>query len=278
LSKYSVRPSKKKGQSFLKSKNIAKKIVAAAEITSDDFVLEIGGGLGILTSLLAEVSKQVTVIELELGLVKALKEILGDRSNVQIIHGNALTVDLPEVNKVVANLPYSISSEMLFRLLKESTFVRGVLMFQKEFSERLLAQPSSPVYSRLSIDFQYLGIASHVMDVGARNFYPVPAVDSSVLKITKRTSGPFASDSEVFFWMVHGIYSYPNKQLRKALKIWLRNIGKPDLGKDLFSRVEGLAETSRLRTLSMDTLVRLSDVVSELIEEGKLEGPKGEAT
>ncbi|MHA1905992.1 MAG: 16S rRNA (adenine(1518)-N(6)/adenine(1519)-N(6))-dimethyltransferase RsmA [Candidatus Thorarchaeota archaeon] len=277
LSKYSVRPRKERGQSFLKSKNIAKQIVTTADISEREHVLEIGGGLGILTSLLVEVAEQVTVIELEPGLVNALQDILGEKENVKIIHGDALKVDLPKVDKVVSNLPYSISSEMTFRLLTESTFELGVLMFQKEFSERLLAVPGSSIYSRLSIDFQYLGNATHVMEVGARNFYPIPAVNSTVLKITKRDSGPIAKNSNVFFWMVHGLYSYPNKQLRKALKIWFKNLGKSDLVEEVLSQLEGIDEKSRLRTLSQETLVRLSNVVNELVEARKLQGPKDDS-
>ena len=276
LNRYSVRPRKERGQSFLKSNNIADRIVASAELTKDDRVLEIGGGLGILTTRLAEQSGHVTVIELEAGLVQALRDALTDMDNVEIIHGDALKVDLPPIDKVVANLPYSISSEMIFRLLKESTLKSGILMFQKEFSDRLVAKPGSPIYSRLSIDFQYLGEAIHVMDVGARNFYPVPAVDSTVIKVTKRKTGIFAENSEVFFWMVHGIYSYPNKQLRKALKIWFKNLGKPHLLDDILSKLEGIDETSRLRTLSLEILVRLADMINNLVESGELPGPNGD--
>jgi 16S rRNA (adenine1518-N6/adenine1519-N6)-dimethyltransferase len=278
LRKYSVRPRKEKGQSFLKSNNIANRIVTSAEISDSDRVLEIGGGLGILTSRIAEVAGYVTVIELEKGLVQALRDILAGRDNVEIIHGDALRVDLPEVDKVVANLPYSISSEMLFRILTESTFESGVLMFQKEFSDRLFAEPGNPIYSRLTIDFQYLGQASHVMDVGAMNFYPVPAVDSSILKITKRNTGLFAKSSDVFFWMVHGLYSYPNKQLRKALKIWFKNLKTPELVQDILSELDDIDETSRLRALSQETLIRLSDVINGFVESGELTGPKGDTS
>ncbi|MFW9850425.1 MAG: 16S rRNA (adenine(1518)-N(6)/adenine(1519)-N(6))-dimethyltransferase RsmA [Candidatus Thorarchaeota archaeon] len=273
LRQYSVRPRKERGQSFLKSEQIARKIVDAADISAEDSVLEIGGGLGILSSILAERSNNVTVIELESGLVAALRDILREKNNVMIVHGDALKVDLPDVNKVVANLPYSISSEIIFRLLTESTFDLGVLMFQKEFSDRILAIPNSSLYSRLSIDFQYLGTAKRVMDVGANNFYPIPSVDSAVLKVTKRTSGPFAKDSKIFFWMVHGLYSYPNKQLRKAMKIWFKNLGKANLTQAFFSQAEGMDESSRLRDLSLETLVALSDIVYEMVEAGDLEKP-----
>ena len=277
LRKYSVKPRKEMGQSFLNSQIIARQIVTSAEISQSDRILEIGGGLGILTNILAGVADSVTVIELEMGVVNALKDIFSESENVKIIHGDALTVDLPKFDKIVANLPYSISSEITFRLLKEAKFELGILMYQKEFSRRLLSSPGSSEYSRLSIDFQYLGKATHLMDVKARNFYPVPSVDSSVLKVIKRDTGPMAKNSEIFFWMVHGLYSYPNKQLRKAMKIWFKNLGRPNLADGLFSRLDDVNKTDRLRTLSLETLVRLSDVIQKLVESGDLPGPRGDS-
>ena len=143
LRKYGVRPSKKRGQSFLKSRVIARNIVAAADVTRNDTVLEIGGGLGILTEEIAQRAGHVHVIELEAGLARALHDLLGEHENVTIIEGDALAIALPETTKVVSNLPYSISSEITFRLLREHSFNQAVLMYQKEFAQRLRAEPGT---------------------------------------------------------------------------------------------------------------------------------------
>ena len=274
MEKYKVRPNKKRGQSFLQSHAIAKDIVSLASISENDTVLEIGGGLGILTRWLAEQARQVYVIELEPGLALALRDLSSEIENLNVIEGDALQVDLPAANKVVSNLPYSISSEVTFRLLKEMNFEEAVLMYQKEFAERLMAEPGSSEYSRLSVNFQYLASAEWLMDVDPSEFYPVPAVSSSVVRIKKRTDGLFAKDSSVFEWMIRGIYSYPNKHLRRAFGIWFRNL-KADktLADTLLARCPQISPTAKLRTLSVDVLITLADQVHRMIQDGQLSGP-----
>ena len=279
LQKYSVKPSKKSGQSFLKNDRIAKEIVDAAKLSSEDTVLEIGGGLGILTKWIARSGCSVKVVEIDPGLVAALKEILVDYKNVKIIEGDALKVNLPHCNKIVSNLPYSVSSEITFRILRDVQFEKAILMYQKEFANRLLAEPGSTEYSRLTIDFRYHADVERILDLSAQHFYPSPKVDSTVVGITRRTEGPFAADFDVFYYVVHGIYPYPNKHLRKALRIWFRNLGIEKIeGRALVERVSKVVSVNeRLRGLSIDVLVRLSDTIGEMIEEGVLPGPRGES-
>ncbi|MFX0107002.1 MAG: 16S rRNA (adenine(1518)-N(6)/adenine(1519)-N(6))-dimethyltransferase RsmA [Candidatus Hodarchaeota archaeon] len=275
LQKYSVTPRKKRGQSFLTDPSVALEIVRAAEVGPDDRILEIGGGLGILTEILAKYAKKVHVIEIEPGLVRAIREELGNLTEVEVIEGDALKVPLPEISKVVANLPYSIASPITFRILQELDFELAVLMYQEEFADRLISVPGTSTYSRLSIDFQYLAEASEVLTVPASKFYPVPAINSKVLRIKKRTSGPFARNHDVFFWFVHGIYSYPNKQLRRALGIWLKNMKRDKkLVDEILARVgDEVTGGERLRGLTQEMLVNLSDVVSNMITEDLIHYP-----
>jgi 16S rRNA (adenine1518-N6/adenine1519-N6)-dimethyltransferase len=278
LRKYGVRPSKKLGQSFLKSRTIARDIVTAANITRTDSVLEIGGGLGILTEAIAQKAGQVHVIEISPSLVRALHDLLGACDNINIIEGDALTLALPEVTKIVSNLPYSISSEITFRLLRELKFEQAVLMYQKEFAERLYAESGTQNYSRLTINIKYLAEVNHIMDVPAGQFYPVPAVDSVVVRIKHRTHGTRAKSDYIFHWMVTGLYSYPNKNLRKALGIWFRNLGgDKKLAELVINHCHGsLSVDDRLRTISIDRLIILADAILGLIEEGILPDPRGE--
>ncbi|MFW9846422.1 MAG: ribosomal RNA small subunit methyltransferase A, partial [Candidatus Thorarchaeota archaeon] len=213
------------------------------------------------------------------GLVQALREVLEEYSNVEVIQGDILTVDLPEVNRIVSNLPYSISSPITFRLLEEAVFEWAVLMYQGEYAHRLLASPGTSYYSRLSVDVQYLAHIEYLMEVPATDFYPFPSVDSEVVRIHRRRNGIFAQDKEVFFWLVHGIYSYPNKVLRKALRIWLKNIEKDKtLVDDIIRRSSGAVDGGeRLRSLDQEKLVTLADGVLDLIEEGTLPDPRGKS-
>ncbi len=279
LRKYSVRPSKKTGQNFLTSQKIARDIVSSANLTKDESVLEIGGGLGILTQWIAQWAKTVYVIEKDVGLVRALREILSELDNVEIIEGDALEIDFPEVDKVICNLPYSISSDITFRLLEQVKFESATLMYQKEFAERLLAEPGSANYARLTIGVRYHVDVAHIMSVPASQFYPVPKVDSSVVCLTPRLAGPFARNPEIFFWLIHGIYSYPNKQLGKALRIWFRNM-KLDraLANTLLDRAgASVTGIERLRSLAPDTLITLADCLVEMIEDELVPSPRGKS-
>jgi 16S rRNA (adenine1518-N6/adenine1519-N6)-dimethyltransferase len=276
LNRYKVRPRKKFGQSFLNSHSIAREIVKLAEVTSQDQVLEIGGGLGMLTRWIAAEAGTLHVVEVEQGLVKALHDVARGFSNMHVIEGDALKVELPKVNKIVANLPYSISSEITFRLLRELSFDFAVLMYQKEFASRLYAEAGTPEYSRLTANVQYHAHIEPLIDVPADSFYPVPAVDSTVVKITPRKEGPFAKDESVFHWMIEGIYPYPNKNIRKALQIWVRNQGyDKQVSEEILKRAATHLEgREKLRSLDRGALIHLADVLSEMVSEGIMTGPR----
>jgi 16S rRNA (adenine1518-N6/adenine1519-N6)-dimethyltransferase len=276
LSKYGIIPRKNLGQSFLANDSIAQEIVGAARLSSSDTVLEIGGGLGILTRWIVPFVHKVYVIEKEKALVVALRDLLGESENLDVIEGDALSISLPASNKVVANLPYSIASPITFRLLDEVPFESAVLMYQKEFAERLLSRPGSRHYSRLTIEVTYRADVERVKNVQAREFYPVPKVDSTVVRIVPRSSGPFAHDDAIFHWLIRSIYSYPNKQIRRALRICFRNLGYDDETSDRFIKdcLGGLIGNERLRELGLDDLVRLSDSVFNMVENGMLRDPR----
>ncbi len=267
LRRYGIVPTKKRGQSFLTDISIAQRMVDLAAINSKDRVLEIGGGLGILTSAIAERAGEVTVIEIDPRLVRTLHDRFSNRPNVIIIEGDALHIEFPHVNKVVSNLPYSISSEITFRILREIDFELAVLMYQEEFAERLMAQPGSEEYSRLSIGVRYLAEIERVMRVPAAAFYPVPSVNSMVVRVRRRREGIFARDSEVFYSTIQGIYSYPNKLLRKALRIWFKNrqIDEQMVDKVLTHCERQVSGDERLRDLTLEQLVSLSDAILDVI-------------
>jgi len=279
LRKYGITPRKKLGQSFLINSSIAREIVKAASLTRNDDVLEVGGGLGVLTRWLVESARKVFVVEKSKGLADALRDLLAEHDNLEVIEGDALEIQLPKVNKVVANLPYSISSPLTFRLLECVDFQQAVLMYQKEFAQRLLSKPGTPEYSRLTIEVNYRANVEMVMQVNAREFYPVPRVDSTVVRVTHRKSGPIARNEGVFHWMVRGVYSYPNKQIRKAFGIWFRNLSCEDSVLEAFvQRCSGeFTGSERLRNLNLDMLVKLSGHVLEMINDGLVPHEEREA-
>ena len=168
---------KKLGQHFLIDKNIAAREIAYASIRSDDIVLEIGPGKGVLTRLLAQKAKQVIAIEIDNDLLQKLKSSLPD--NVRLIHGDALKVDfnsLPSFDKIVANLPFQISSPVTFKFLQHK-FSKAILIYQKDFADRMVALPGSKDYSRLSVGVYYKAYCKILEIVPNTCFFPQPKID-----------------------------------------------------------------------------------------------------
>ncbi|KAL0213947.1 hypothetical protein P9112_006131 [Eukaryota sp. TZLM1-RC] len=210
------------GQHILKNPLITQGIVDRAEIRSSDTVLEIGPGTGNLTVKLLDVAKKVIAVEYDPRMVVELtKRFQADtraRSRLQIISGDFLKVDLPFFDVCVANVPYQISSPLVFKLLSHRPLFRcAVLMFQREFALRLAARPNDTLYCRLSINTQLLSRVEHLMKVGRNNFRPPPQVESSVVKIIPHSPPPTISFQE---WdgLIRLCFSRKNKTLGAIFK------------------------------------------------------------
>jgi len=203
-------------QNFLINSKIADFIVEKADLSSKDVVLEIGPGKGILTSRLLKKCK-VYAVEIDRALCEYLsiffqKEIKEGR--LSIICGNALKVDFPKFTKVVANIPYHISSPLIFKILGHD-FEKGILMLQHEFAERLCAGPGSKKYGRLSVMMYYNGEARILKRVKKGNFRPVPKVDSAIVEIYK--SPRFCADESTLEWVVRKIFEQRRKKIKNIL-------------------------------------------------------------
>ena len=203
-------------QHFLIDAGYLDRIVAAAELKSEDVVLEIGAGIGNLTERLARKAKKVIAIEFDQALVNVLHDRFDNVGNIEIIAGDALKVDFPEFDKVVSNLPYSISSEITFKLLRHK-FKLGILMYQYEFAVRMVSLPNCKDYSRLTVDTYYFADASILMKVPKGAFQPAPEVDSTVVKLVPRPT-PFEVRDEAFFMaFVAAVFSQRRKKLRNSI-------------------------------------------------------------
>ena len=203
-------------QHFLIDERILDRIVEHADLTPEDTVLEIGPGIGNLTERLIAKAGKVIAIELDPRLVFVLNDRFKEVDNLEVIHGDVLDVDFPEFDKVVANLPYSISSEITFKLFKHN-FKLGVLMYQYEFDQRMVATANSKDYSRLSVNTSYFADASLLMKIPPSAFKPAPEVNSAVIMVKPRPS-PFQIDDEDFFLkFVTAIFSQRRKKLKNAI-------------------------------------------------------------
>ncbi|KUO39795.1 MAG: hypothetical protein AVW06_00515 [Hadesarchaea archaeon DG-33-1] len=216
LRKYGIRPSRRAGQQQVVDLGLLGRMVSYAGVSWEDEVLEIGAGIGNLTRLLAERSRKIIAIERDKRFVKALRERLKDHSNVKIVHGDVLRTKLPKFNKVVANLPYGISSEVTFRLL-DYDFELAVLMYQWEFAERLIAHPGSADYGRLTVNAYYRAEVELLEKVLPSAFFPQPKVFSAVVKLRPRKPPFEIADERMFFDVVRALFQHRRQKVRNAL-------------------------------------------------------------
>jgi 16S rRNA (adenine1518-N6/adenine1519-N6)-dimethyltransferase len=241
----------KLGQNFLIDHNIAQLEVNYADIKKDDVVLEVGPGKGILTNLLAKNVEKVIAVEIDKNLLESLKETLP--SNVTLIHSDILKLDfenLPKFNKVVSNLPYQISSPITFKLLDYS-FNLAILVYQKEFAERMIAKPGSKKYSRLSVNVYYKSECSLLRIISRNIFYPRPKIDSAIVKIVPRKTPSFFVENEEFFKnFVNVMFSHRRKKIK--------NIIKDNFGFNLNNK---MYDDKRVDNLTPEEIGLLSDIV-----------------
>ena len=200
------------GQHFLNDRSVIERIVSFAEIKREDRVLEIGPGTGILTKALAARAGRVYAVEIDPDLAA---QLLGRASNVQVINADALTVILPDYNKIVSNLPYQISSKISYRLLPRP-FELAIMMFQKEFAERMMALPGSKDYGRLAMIAGFFCQIEILEGVPRTAFRPVPEVDSLIVRLRPRAERPEV-DPGVFMRLVDTLFRNRRKKVKKGL-------------------------------------------------------------
>jgi 16S rRNA (adenine1518-N6/adenine1519-N6)-dimethyltransferase len=218
LRRYGVRPSKSLGQNFVVDPNTTRKIVALSGVGPDDAVVEIGAGLGSLTLPLAAAAKTVAALEADERLIPALRETVGPRANVTIVHADARRADIASfgASRLVANLPYNLAAELVVDVLQGAPEIEGLtVMTQREVAERIVASPGSKVYGQLSLIVAYYATAHQVMRVSRNVFYPMPGVDSAVVRIERRAVPPVAAGP--FLEVVKEAFSQRRKTVRNSL-------------------------------------------------------------
>ena len=219
LDAYGIRPDRSLGQNFVIDPNTIRKMVARAGIGPSDEVLEVGPGAGSLTLELARVAKRVIAVELDGGLVAVSRETLAGVGNVELVHADAMRMNVAAlgVNRLVANLPYSIAAALVIKVLEEAPCVQELtVMAQKEVGERLVASPGSKAYGLASVIVAYFARAYVAMRVSRRAFFPMPNVDSVVVRVVRRGDAPDIERS-VLFDVVRAAFMQRRKTLRNSL-------------------------------------------------------------
>ena len=223
--RFDIKMSKKLGQNFLIKRGIVDEIVNAAELTVGEPVLEVGPGIGTLTQGLAQSGADVTAIELDRRLLEVLDTTLASYDNVRIIHGDVLKLDVPTIMnhkpfKVVANLPYYITTPIILSLLESKLPIeRLVVMVQKEVALRMVAKPGTKDYGALSVAVQYYTEPDIVLDVPPKSFLPAPAVTSSVIRCVLRDKPPVeVRDEKLFFRVVKAGFAQRRKTFANTMR------------------------------------------------------------
>jgi 16S rRNA (adenine1518-N6/adenine1519-N6)-dimethyltransferase len=216
LRKYGIRPSKRAGQHHVIDPSLLERIVGYADVSKKEVVLEIGAGIGNLTRLLAERARKVIAVERDGRFVKILRERLRGYPNIKIVHDDVLQLKLPKFDKVVANLPYGISSDVTFMLL-DHDFELAVLMYQWEFAERLIASPGSNDYGRLTVNVYYRADVEMLEKVLPSAFLPQPEIFSAVVRLRPRESPFKVTDENMFFDVVRALFQHRRQKVRNAL-------------------------------------------------------------
>ena len=223
--RFDIKMSKKLGQNFLIKRGIVDEIVKAANLKEGEPVLEIGPGIGTLTQGLAQSGANVTAIELDTRLLEVLDTTLAQYSNVTIVHGDVLKLDVPTIMhhepfKVVANLPYYITTPIIMSLLESRLPIeRLVVMVQKEVALRMVAKPGTKDYGALSVAVQYYTVPDIVLDVPPKSFLPAPAVTSSVIRCVLSDKPPVdVIDEKLFFRVVKAGFAQRRKIFSNTMK------------------------------------------------------------
>ena len=276
LQKYNFNFQKKFGQNFLIDEHVLNKIIRAAEITKDDYVLEIGPGIGTMTQYLACAAREVTAVEIDRALIPILEDTLKEYDNVSIINEDILKVDIAALAKeknggrpikVVANLPYYITTPIIMGLFESPVPLESItVMVQKEVADRMQVGPGTKDYGALSLAVQYYAEPYIVANVPPNCFMPRPAVGSAVIRLTRHQKPPVeVMDEKLMFRLIRASFN----QRRKTLANGLKNSGELNLSKEVITAaIEKLGKGSSVRgeALDLEEFARLTNIIKEEME------------
>ena len=271
IKKYEFCFQKKFGQNFLIDGHVLDKIIAGAGVTKDDMVLEIGPGIGTMTQYLAEAAGKVVAVEIDRNLLPILQETLADYDNVKVIHADVLSLDLEKLVqeenggrpiKVVANLPYYITTPIIMALFEQHVPLANVtVMVQKEVAARMKSGPGSKDYGALSLAVQYYAEPYIAANVPCNCFMPRPNVDSALIRLTRYEEPPVqVKDEKMLFKIIRASFN----QRRKTLQNGLNNSSELNFTKDQIAAAiaaAGFSPSVRGEALTLEQFARLTDIL-----------------
>ncbi|MDU5105080.1 MULTISPECIES: 16S rRNA (adenine(1518)-N(6)/adenine(1519)-N(6))-dimethyltransferase RsmA [unclassified Clostridium] len=270
VKKYNFKFSKSLGQNFLVDDSVPRDIVSGAEVDENDLVIEIGPGVGTLTAQLLNKAKKVVAIELDNDLIPILTQEIGDNPKFTLIHKDALKVDFNEIIgeeksvKLVANLPYYVTTPIIVKLLKENyNFKSLTIMIQKEVAERMNAEPGNKDYGSLSLLVQYYCNTRIVRKVPPQCFMPRPKVDSIVIRLDRLEEPKVKVENEkLFFEIIRSSFNMRRKTLWNGVK----NVGLSKENLEVAFKEADIDPKRRGETLTIDEFAILSDKINKYLK------------
>ncbi len=273
MEKYGFRFSKSLGQNFLISEFIIEDILDGAEISEEDYILEVGPGIGVMTKAMANRAKQVAAIEIDKSLLPVLSETLADCDNVEIVSGDVLKLDINEVidtklegnkAKVVANLPYYVTTPIIMKLLEEDINVSDiVVMVQKEVADRMVSPPNNKTYGALSVAVQFYSQPEIITKDPRTSFMPQPNVESTVIRLKVRETPPVElEDKKVFFATVKAAFAMRRKTLLNTIANGGLGLNKEESNEVLL--LSNIDPKRRGETLDMKEFATLSNNIYKM--------------
>ncbi|MDD6156721.1 MAG: 16S rRNA (adenine(1518)-N(6)/adenine(1519)-N(6))-dimethyltransferase RsmA [Lachnospiraceae bacterium] len=276
LQKYNFNFQKKFGQNFLIDTRILEGIIEAAGVTDQDFVLEIGPGIGTMTQYLCEAAREVVAVEIDANLIPILQDTLSAYDNVEVIHEDILKVDINRLAqernggrpiKVVANLPYYITTPIIMGLFESHVPIDSItIMVQKEVADRMQVGPGTKDYGALSLAVQYYAKPEIVLNVPPSCFMPQPKVGSAVIRLTRHEKVPVDVNNEkLMFQIIRASFN----QRRKTLANGLNNFPRISLGKEQIQEcIEelGVPVTVRGEALTLEQFAALSNIIERKMQ------------
>lgn len=271
LQKYNFTLQKKYGQNFLIDTHVLDKIIESARITKEDFVLEIGPGIGTMTQYLADAAREVVAVEIDKELIPILEETLKEYDNVSILNSDILKVDIAQIAKerngnqpikVVANLPYYITTPIIMGLFESHVPIESItVMVQKEVADRMQVGPGTKDYGALSLAVQYYAIPKIVANVPPNCFMPRPKVGSAVIRLERHKTPPVdVIDEKLMFQLIRASFN----QRRKTLVNGLNNADIMGLSKETITKaIETLGHGANIRgeALTLEEFAQLSNIL-----------------
>ena len=276
LQKYKFNFQKKFGQNFLISTNVLEEIIEESHVTKEDFVLEIGPGIGTMTQYLCEAAREVVAVEIDQNLIPILKDTLSAYDNVEVINDDILKVDIRKLAlernggkpiKVIANLPYYITTPIIMGLFESHVPIDSItIMVQKEVADRMQVGPGTKDYGALSLAVQYYAKPEIIVNVPPSCFMPQPKVGSAVIRLTRHESAPVdVIDEKLMFKIIRASFN----QRRKTLANGLNNFPEIQLSKEVIqeSITElGLPITVRGEALTLEQFATLSNIINKKLQ------------